>query len=126
MCKCDIKDPLRVMNPYLITAAIENAATENLEPWAGEDGGDGDTSGYEQCMWDAVWSEDASEWTQTLAEELLRDAREYYNKVIANVSEQDSQTNAYTTWKTKFETAMWNLQERINGEHWDVGPFAPS
>ena len=89
MCKCDIKDPLRVMNPYLITAAIENAATENLEPWAGEDGGDGDTSGYEQCMWDAVWS--SGLWTQTRAEELLQDARDYFDEVIVNASEQDRQ-----------------------------------
>ena len=125
MCKCDIKDPLRVMNPYLITAAIENAATENLEPWAGEAGGDGDTSGYEQCMWDAVWSEDASEWTQTLAEELLQDARDYYDEVIANASAQDRETRAFARWQTRFNDAMRNLQWRIDGEHRDVGPFAP-
>ena len=107
------------MNPYLITAAIEN-----LTPWKGEHGGDGDTSGYTGCMWDAVWGTPAREWTQTLAEELLRDAREYYDEVIAKVSGQNSHTGAFARWQRNFLNAMENLQWRIDGEHRDVGPFA--
>ena len=93
-----------VMNPYLITAAIEN-----LTPWKGEHGGDGDTSGYTGCMWQAVWGIPTREWTQTLAEELLRDAREYYDEVIAKVSGQNSQTGAFARWQRNFLNAMKNL-----------------
>ena len=90
----------------------------------------GDTSGYTACIWEAVWQDSATPpdqrvWTQTRAEELLQDARDYFDEVIANVSEQDRRDSAFKLWRRNFRYAMENLQWKINGEHYDVGPFAP-
>ena len=141
-CQCEnvvcIFNVFLVMNPYLITAAIEN-----LTPWKYIHGGDdlaaamnyegGDTSGYTACIWEAVWQDSADAisrpdqrvWTQTRAEELLQDARDYFDEVIVNVSEQDRRDSAFARWRSNFLHAMKNLQWKINGEHYDVGPFAP-
>jgi len=124
--------PVGTGNPYIITGM--SGKIENLTPWTGEHGADGDASGYTNCMWDAVWSSNqwvpgaspsSGLWTQTLAEELLQDARDYYDEVIANASAQDRETRAFARWQTRFNDAMRNLQWRIDGEHRDVGPFAP-
>lgn len=122
------------MNPYLITAAIEN-----LTPWKWIEGGSelvaamnyegGDTSGYTACMWRAVWHDsqpDQRLWTQTTAQELLQDAQDYFDAVIENVSERDRRTSSFRIWRDNFEDAMQNLQLKINGEHPNVGPFATS
>ena len=90
----------------------------------------GDTSGYTACIWEAVWQDSATRpdqrvWTQTRAEELLQDARDYFDEVIANASEQDSQTSAFKLWRRNFRDAMKDLQWKINGEHPTAGPFAP-
>ena len=78
-------------NPYIITNM--SGEIENLTPWSGFDHDvpavDADSSGYTASMWDAVWS--SGLWTQTRAEELLQDARDYFDEVIVNASEQDRQ-----------------------------------
>ena len=121
-------------NSWLPIITSMSGKIENLTPWTGEHGADGDASGYTNCMWDAVWSSNqwvpgaspsSGLWTQTLAEELLQDARDYYDEVIANASAQDRETRAFARWQTRFNDAMRNLQWRIDGEHRDVGPFAP-
>jgi len=112
---------------------------ENLTPWEYIEGGDdlaaamnyagGDTSGYTACMWEAVGVDSATPpkqrvWTQTRARELLQNARDYFDEVMKNVSERDSQDISFKLWRNNFEDAMEDLQRKINGEHPD-GPFAP-
>ena len=71
---------------------------ENPTPWKGGPPFEPrDTSGYTKSMHDAVRAPEGM-WTQTLAEELLRDADDYYRSVIAQkLSRQERSTNAYTT-----------------------------
>jgi len=127
--------PVGTGNPYIITGMSGNI--ENLTPWKWIEGGSelvhamnyegGDTSGYTACMWRAVWPDEANQglWTQTTAQELLQDARDYFDAVIENVSTRDRRSYDFRAWRDRFEGAMNDLQLKINGEHPDVGPFAP-
>jgi len=134
-----MNDTMCAMNPYIITSMSREI--ENWTPWTlalpdGDTSGytasmvlPGDTSGYIASMADAVWWDSATPhdqrvWTQTDAEELLRHARDYFDQVIARASEEDRQTSAFRRWHTRFQDGMTDLQRKIDGEHWDVGPFA--
>ena len=126
-------------NSWLPIITSMSGKIENLTPWEYIEGGDdlaaamnyagGDTSGYTACMWEAVGVDSATPpkqrvWTQTRARELLQNARDYFDEVMKNVSERDSQDISFKLWRNNFEDAMEDLQRKINGEHPD-GPFAP-
>ena len=127
--------PVGTGNPYIITGM--SGRIENLTPWKWIEGGSelaaamnyegGDTSGYTACMWMAVWDDEPNQglWTQTTAQELLQDAQDYFDAVIENVSRRDRRSYEFGAWRDRFERAMNDLQLKINGEHPDVGPFAP-
>ena len=125
--------PVGTGNPYIITGMSGNI--ENLTPWKWIEGGSelaaamnyegGDTSGYTACMWRAVWPDEANQglWTQTTAQELLQDARDYFDAVIENVSRRDRRSYNFRAWRDRFEDAMNDLQLKINGQHPTEGPF---
>ena len=77
-------------------------------------------------MWGAVWSSGGGPASQTSAEGLLKDARDYYAKVTENASEEHRKLREYQKWRTGFLTAKQNLEWKIAGEHPDVTPFHTS